>query len=322
VVQAIDINGDHIPVGSATEAHDLGITVRDRAISQEKLRFKVDVDRTLSIIKVILPTGKSAIGQTKPTDSLNTGQDELRSFWAGLCNRISHVAQQRRVPALQRDVGYDIMLRRSGYIKKLAGIARVGLESSEPSLTTLATQSLESLREEIVALEAGGVKNRYLRRLGWRCLLAASLSVAAYWSISYKCPIDYNHLPSQRLCADIPVLSAFRNFFLLSAGTAVGTWLSFSLRRVILTFLDLASLEEDRLDPTVRVLFIIALSSVVGLLFWTEAVTIGIGKFHSEFSVNGTYALLIGLMLGIAERAMSTAVSKRAADFAGAIGGK
>jgi hypothetical protein len=115
----------------------------------------------------------------------------------------------------------------------------------------------------------------------------------------------------------------FRNFFLLTAGASVGTWLSFSLRRPVLSFLDLATLEEDRLDPGLRVLFVTALASIVGLLLWTGAVTIGVGKFTTnDFVSHGATALLIGLMLGIAERTMATAVEKRATEFGAAIGGK
>jgi len=117
------------------------------------------------------------------------------------------------------------------------------------------------------------------------------------------------------------VLYRFRNFFLVASGAAIGTWLSFSLRRVVLTFDDLALLEEDRLNPGLRVIFMVALTSVVGLLFWTGAVAVDIGGLSSDFTVSGSRALLIGALCGIAERAVTTAVSKRAGDFAASIGG-
>ncbi|HST75687.1 MAG TPA: hypothetical protein VLJ20_09980 [Acetobacteraceae bacterium] len=91
---------------------------------------------------------------------------------------------------------------------------------------------------------------------------------------------------------------------------------------MILTFLDLAAIEEDQMDPTNRVLFIIGLASAVGLLFWAGAVSVGMGGFESNIARHGAWAVLIGLLLSIAERTMATAVSKRATDFAGAIGGK
>src|SRR5262249_24898810 len=150
---------------------------------------------------------------------------------------------------------------------------------------------------------------KYLRRLGLRCLAMSVIAALAY--IYARSPL-----------AD-PTVRYFRSFFMLVAGAGVGTWLSFALRRQILTFLDLATLEEDRLDPAFRVLFIAALTSFVGLLITTGAVLIGAGKFTtSEFIGNGPTALLIGLLLGIAERTMATAVQERATEFGAGIGGK
>lgn len=72
-----------------------------------------------------------------------------------------------------------------------------------------------------------------------------------------------------------------------------------------------------------RVLFVVGLTSVVGLLLWTKAVTFGVGNFTTQdFYQHGATALLVGLLLGIAERTMATAVQKRASEFTGAIGGK
>ena len=154
------------------------------------------------------------------------------------------------------------------------------------------------------------MKNRYLWRLGLRCLLISVLASLAYIYVRFS-------------LSETHTLHYFRNFLVLVAGAGVGTWLSFSLRRVILSFLDLATLEEDRLDPTIRVLFITALASTVGLLIWTEAISLGIGKFTTmEFRANGATALLIGILLGISERTMATAVQKRATEFGAGIGGK
>ena len=191
VVEEVDAQGAVIEPGAGNPPRDLRIMVFDLPIGAEKLGFKVDVDRTLTIIKVVL-------------------RDTGARFWS----RAQVAAEEHR---------------RANYIHQLAGIARVGLQGREVSLTTMAKQSLLSLQEEFVAMEAGSVKNRYLRRLGWRCLLAAALSVVAYCLCR----------SAGAEAASIPY--AFRNFFLLTAGTAVGTWISFSLRRVILTFLDLAA---------------------------------------------------------------------------------
>ena len=148
------------------------------------------------------------------------------------------------------------------YLTALAGIARVGLMNLDKTQTPFAELALTGLKDEFVAREAGVVKNAYIQKLG----VAAILALIA-------CIIGYGILGR----ASIPDgYAAFRNFFLLWAGAAVGTWLSFSIRRVILTFSDLAVLEEDRINPGFRILFMLALTTVIGLLFWTDMVTIQI----------------------------------------------
>ena len=215
----------------------------------------------------------------------------------------------RRQFCLSAPTSDDYESKRDDYVLQIEGIAYVGLFTNDPSHLSLAKLSLDALREEFVAREAGRVKNRYLRRLGKWCLTAAILSLLGYIVAREWCP-------QQSIAHD------FRNFFLLAIGTSVGTWLSFSLRRVILQFLDLATLEEDQMDPVHCVLFMIALTTVVGLLLATNAVGFQLGGFKAGVWEHGAWALLIGLLGGMAERAMAGAVSERAADFAGAIGGK
>lgn len=256
---------------------DILIHTEDLPVSEEKSNFKVDIDRTMTVIDQVL----------KPKGN--------RSSTMMAINQI-------RKPDWNSN-------RRAKYLRGLLGICRVGLEHEDPSQLTLAKKSLDSFREEFVANEAGSVKNGYLWRLGLRCL---AMSVVASLAYVYVRSLD-----------NTSTVHYFRNFFVLVAGASVGAWLSFALRRVIVTFLDLAALEEDRLDPSVRVLFVTALTSIVGLLIWAGAVSLGMGQFTTtEFYKNGATALLIGLLLGVAERTMATAVEKRATEFGAGIGGK
>jgi hypothetical protein len=282
-----DISNDRSGV-----AEDLLITVNDVPIPDAQQTLKVELDRTIAIIKIVLPTSGAGAGH---------------GLYAWLRWMLLPEDTDPRSPA-------EIVRLRSRYIRTVWGIARVGLESREPSVAKLADKSLAAFREEFVAAEAGGVKNRYLRRLFSRCLRVAFWASIAYVGIRLLLPDAQHELWRG--------LDNLRNFFPLIVGTAIGTWLSFALRRVILTFLDLATLEEDRLDPTMRVLFVSALAGVVGLLLWTQAISVGLGQFQPHVYEHGIWALLLGLLLGIAERTVATAVYSRAADFGGAIGGK
>lgn len=259
-------------------AADVKIRVRDAPISDDRGRLKSELDQAVTVTRAVLTERERAVGAL----------DYLRGRGA------SQIMAARQ--------------RLSEYIMQLCGIATVGLMNLDASQAVFARLDLARFKAEFTVREAGMVKNRYVRRLGWACLFMAVLTAIIYTIIRA------NH--------EWIVAYAFRNFWLLAVGTSVGTWLSFSLRRVVLTFDDLAVLEEDRLDPFLRVLFMVGLVLVVGLLFWTGAVSFGIGPLGSQAAVqeHGAWALLVGLLAGIAERALGTAVSRRAADFAVSVG--
>jgi hypothetical protein len=190
------------------------------------------------------------------------------------------------------------------YTRKLAGIGRLGLQGPHTELAVLA---LNGLREEFVTAEAGRIKNSYIRGLGLMSGVAAVLILLLYAATDtgrITSPFWINHKP----------------FLLAAAGAAVGTWLSFSIRRVKLAFDDLAVLEEDLLDPSVRVIFVIGLTLTACLLFWTGVMNIEIGNLKTAKFV-GAVAFLIGIFSGLSERALATAISGRAAAFVKGIAG-
>jgi hypothetical protein len=196
----------------------------------------------------------------------------------------------------------------SEYFSRLTELARASLGQDQVRLGRLA---LVALQNEIVTREAGGVKNGYIRRLGGWALFFGLLATAAY----LYCRYWYLNWPGG------PELHRFREFFSMLAGCFLGTWLSFSIRRVQLGFEDLARLEEDSLDPSIRLLFVAGLTVVIGLLLATRAVVITIGGFNSAFLDSGTAAVLIGCLCGIGEIGLPAAVARRASEFVAVLGG-
>lgn len=259
---------------------DIEIRTRDVEIPETLQKFKVDLDRTITVIKVVL--------------------GERRSRWRRFVPDFIYPTEDR--------VAADARQRQSKYLLALENIAKVGLMNIHPSQAAFAGLALNNLKEEFLAREAGLVKNGYLVRLGGWALLLALVGVAGYYATEFLVAAK--------------VAWRFREFFLLAAGAALGTWLSFSLRRPNLRFEELAAIEEDRLNPGIRILFVAALTAVVGLLFWTKAVEIKIGGFSSSFQGNGTFALLIGVLCGIGERSLATVVTRRAEEFTGGIAGR
>jgi hypothetical protein len=193
------------------------------------------------------------------------------------------------------------------YIRKLYPVAYNGLEAP---YTALAKLALNELRGEFTAQQAGRIKNLYVRSLGAAAATAAVPLLLLYTFIAKGVGSGWWH--------------DHRAFLIAAAGAAIGTWLSFSIRRVTLSFNDLGILEEDLLDPMVRIIFVIALTLIACLLFWTGVMNIQIGELKTnaaEFMQKGSIAMLLGVFFGISERALATAISGRATAFVRGVGG-
>lgn len=189
------------------------------------------------------------------------------------------------------------------YFERLADLATAALEQDQVKLGRLA---LTAFQDEIVTRETGEVKNGYIRRLG-------------LWALGFGVPTIGFYLYC-RYWTGLPELHRFREFVSMLAGSLLGTWLSFSIRRQKLSFWDLARLEEDALDPSIRLLFVAGLTVVVGLLLATKVVVITLGGFNSAFLDSGMTAVLIGCLCGIGEAGLPTAVAQRASEFVSVLG--
>jgi len=208
-------------------------------------------------------------------------------------------------------------LKLDKYVRDLKGIADVGLKDGFVDMATLA---LASLKAEFVSLEAPRIKNDYVWNLGrWSAgfaLLALAVSLLSFGTV--------------------PELVFLKPFAIASVGAAIGTWLSFSIRRVSLSFEQLAVPEEDMLHPASRLLFVLGLTLVVMLIFYNGVMNLQIGDLNTTLldGIPGkpdgqtgkvpslpAISLLVGLFCGIAERGLSSAVSLRATYFASSIGG-
>jgi len=190
------------------------------------------------------------------------------------------------------------------YFHKVGDIAQAALGQDQVRVGRLA---LTALQDEVVTREAGHVKNAYVRRLGIYALAFAVPAIIFYLYCRYKVDLRSD-------------LHRLREFISMLAGSFLGTWLSFSIRRVQLSFWDLTRLEEDMLDPGIRLLFVAGLTVVVGLLLATNAVVVTIGGFNSHFLNSGMIAVLIGCLCGIGEIGLSSAVARRASEFTAILG--
>jgi hypothetical protein len=302
---AADIAADNTLViwGRYTAARDRLLT------SLFVVREQLNANRTLAVELTI----SVAQGLPPPNDTPSPEKQALFVAVASAQTTVRTVSQRMRDRAsgfFTRNFGNPNQIRERAdrlqdeYVRKLAGIGRLGLEGPHTGLAKLA---LDGMRQEFVAAEAGRIKNSYLRGLG----LMAGIAVLVF--VCLFSLVDTGYIQRTFWVVHKP-------FLLAGAGAAIGTWLSFSVRKVVLGFDDLGILEEDLLDPSLRVLFVVLLTLTACLLFWTQAMNIEIGMLKTS-AFKGSTSFLVGVFAGLSERALATAVSGRATALVKSIAG-
>jgi hypothetical protein len=181
------------------------------------------------------------------------------------------------------------------YFDHLLGLAQAGLvgDTANPEL---AMRALEELKQDITAREAGRIKNAYMKKLGFWAAIGVVM-LAATWG----------------LLRWIGVGVWPKNLAVFEIGTMLGVWLSFGTRKPTLKFEELHILEDDRLEPVVRIAFAGILAATLALIFYLHVVDVKLGALSTErIADNPWVALLIGILSGVGEKALSTNVSRQA----------
>jgi hypothetical protein len=193
--------------------------------------------------------------------------------------------------------------KRSEAFAKLLALSRVGMVGPSAS-PEIASDALRALEADITNREVGPVKNAYMRKLGVWAGGFAAISLGMF----FFC----DHFPQ------IPLSQVYkyRHFFVLWTGCMVGTWASFASRRVALTFHDLVALEEDRIEPALRLVFAGTLTTILGLVFVTGMADVELGSFSASGLVtSGSVAFLTGAFAGISEKVLPSAILSRATSI-------
>lgn len=183
-------------------------------------------------------------------------------------------------------------------VAKLLALSQVGLVAAAPAI---ASDALRSFEHDIVEREAGPIKNAYMRKLGlWAAGFGGS-ALAAYFVLET--------FPNFAL----PQIQAYRGMLLVWTGCMIGAWASFATRKVNISFADLTKLEEDRIDPPLRLMFTGILTLVLALIFTTGMADVEVGSFRASMLLSsGSVAMLLGAFAGLGEKALPSAVSSRA----------
>lgn len=183
---------------------------------------------------------------------------------------------------------------------RLLHLAKVGLQGEKPAVVE-ARAALEALKTEIVNREGGRIKNGYMLKLGQWALGFALVSLLAY----FVCDQHPSIPPDE--------IYRYRRAFLVWSGCMAGAWASFAARKVVLSFFDLAQLEEDRLDPALRLVFVGVLTMFLVLVFATGFANVIVGGFSAaSLLTSGSTAMLVGALAGLSEQALPAAMMERA----------
>ncbi|MEO5364440.1 MAG: hypothetical protein H7838_12560, partial [Magnetococcus sp. DMHC-8] len=198
------------------------------------------------------------------------------------------------------------------YFDALLSLARVGLMGASP-LPALAQRSLAMLKNEVVAREAPGIRMRYLKKLGLHALLQACLSVGVVTVLHQLKLYDQ----------EVFKLPEIINCSVLWAGCMAGVWLSVGMNPPATRFESLQIIASDNMEPQVRLIFTGLLTIFVALLLNTGIVTVQFGAVSTQALLTDfKISLILGMLCGLGEKALSTTVSQRVGDWMGGLNKK
>lgn len=182
------------------------------------------------------------------------------------------------------------------YFNQLLSLAQAGLVGPH-AYPEVAKSALENFQNDIFTKVGGKIKNKYMKKLGIAVLIMMVIS-GAFAVISY---LFY-----------LPVT----NYFVLWISCMPGVWLSFGARKTKIGFYNLHIIEEDRLEPFIKLIFAGLLTEIMGLIFILGIVKINLGGISTEL-INNDFRIivLIGVLCGFSEQVLSEKVAKFASEL-------
>lgn len=184
------------------------------------------------------------------------------------------------------------------YFRKLLSLAQAGLVG-ETAQSNLALKSLDKLKAEMILIEGQRIKNDYMKKLGGKAAILCILAFAVYL-----------------LCQYCEILQPFSMYSLAFIGALLGTWISFGARKFNITFEQLSLLEEDMMEPWIRLLYI-GICSIVFMLFLnTQLVTISVGGISTTtIKQSQEIQLSVGVLCGLIESKIGINIYQKAVNI-------
>jgi rubredoxin len=190
-----------------------------------------------------------------------------------------------------------------GYVHRLMDIARIGLVGKDPDLN-LARVALDKLKKRILINEGGKIKNKQFLKLGIRALIIGLIALGIAIALFYT---------TRNIESDLTY--AIHQYFFVFAGAMGGAWTSFGVRKMELKFDDLSVMEKDRLNPTIRLIFIGVISMMFVLFLNSDFITLAVGSLTIEAVMDSIdLQILVGIIAGLAGNKLATRLYNLASD--------
>jgi len=177
----------------------------------------------------------------------------------------------------------DRMLKE--FRSRLLQIAKTGLQGPFVQMEQ-AVEAHEDLRRELLLRTGNTVKYHYLAILALWAAIGLLAGLAVY---------------------TLSPWTEAKGYGLLVMGAVVGAWLSVASTRWSVAFEDLPDFLDSRVEPAVRILFVVVLAFAVGVALQAKLLQIMLGGVDlATFVETAPVALLLGLVTGVSERALAT----------------
>jgi hypothetical protein len=214
------------------------------------------------------------------------------------------------------------------FFQRLLAIAQATYDPA--GFNAFAATDLRNFKREIVQSAGAAIKARYTAQLLWwvvgavALLLLLTVVVPSFYpsgmpttSTDKEEPNDEEGSKGTSSNPKPSITFSLPNTGILLSASFVGLLFASMSRSIEPTFETLVTPDADLMQPWFRLVFYGVPVLAIGLLFQTELVTLEFGKQISTAQVghNWVVAMLVGLFLGIAERALPREVESWSKRF-------
>jgi hypothetical protein len=174
------------------------------------------------------------------------------------------------------------------FLHRITQAAHVGCIDASVN-PALAMSALAQIRTDVVRRKGRAIVYSYLAVLAAWALGAALLSQVIVWAF----------------WASFHLADAW-NYRWLLTGAPVGAWMSLAAGRSEISFDAIQDFVDRRIEPFVRLAFVMLLALAIGFLVELKAMAFKLGPVDLvNFANDGRLAFVLGLVVGLSERALS-----------------